>query len=660
MPRSEAMNTQQYLQVAMEWAQITSEYARVMRGQQGGMRKADVIREYNSIMPALYFRAGENEAEKAKIFHATLVLLHEAKDAGIRVEASMVQAYLQKCLAAGVEEQFLNGVLQRIFKGDLRLMYRVLGQEMTLTLYLEPMITSAKAFRADADDTFRQDQEKVEIAQAIIWGQDFLKQVPEPTAEQIAAQFDQYKDKLPNETPNGFGHKIPNRIRFQYLVANVADAEKLESVTDQEVKSFYETNKDRLYVVVDKPPPTPLAAPRPPSTPPTKPDAAKPAAESKDKAAGTAAKQDAKKLNAPEASPAAGEAPKPLAAASGQAAPKVVKPLALASGQEAPKPLAGPSGQEAPKPAKRYKPFEEVRDAIRKNLLTEKARKRCLDKANEALQELLRTPRLGFDNVADGVVLKSYESKGFISQMQLYEMPGIGQAGYQPTADMTKRDPLVLLAFAIDPFTKEPKVYLSRPFNGVLTDFVNNCYVFRVTAVDPAHVPPSLDEVKPQAIEDLKKEAAYTLAEKRADEVLALAAQKGLPDVIKEQKLDTAGAQQYPLTRRGVKLGDPTARAVFTALDEGRKLGKVDSAFLDRVIVFQIEKVTPPDQEMYKAFRRNVASQAIKTEQDSQYWRMTDPDMLLRRSGFVATKEQLRPREKGQPQEEEPPPPADY
>lgn len=87
---------------------------------------------------------------------------------------------------------------------------------------------------------------------------DFLDQVKEPTDEQVRELYEQYKNnvvridpstELPVSTP---GFMVPQKIRFQYLEANY-DAvlqEMMAKVTDQEIATFYEENKD-LFIRAD-------------------------------------------------------------------------------------------------------------------------------------------------------------------------------------------------------------------------------------------------------------------------------------------------------------------------------------------------------------------------------------------------------------------------
>jgi len=682
--RYEALMARANLEAGERYGEMFRAYAQLARTQgiPDADRKLAVLGEYTSVMSVRYLMAKSDEKEREKVFHATLVLLQEAKEAGVRVTPGMVQAYLNRVQAAGVEMWFWERVFQHAFKNSQALMLSALQQEMTISLYMRPLAGGAKVLPEDVDKTFLQDEEKIEYDQAIIRTSDFLKDVPEPTDEkEIAAQFEEYKGKLPDETPSGFGYRVPDRIKFSYLEARVDEASKSVEVTEQEIKDYYETNKDQLFeekagtepaktpgtkpvekplvpLPVPEPAPAPgsqgtsgsgSAAPQPPAggASPASGDGAK---GTEDKATGSGAAEEAKKLNAPQDEAATTGRLTDAPAATGEAAPQPEPPAApTPPAQPSPElsplpqpPLAAPlsglpapqpplSGLPAPAPAKKYQPLEQVRDQIRSKLIYQEAAKRCLDKSQQALEDLMRQPRLELENVADGQYLKAYESKGFVSRQDVFAM-SIGSAGVQRGPQVFDREPFGSIAFSIAPLEREPKIFLNRPV-GVLTSFMGDCYVFKVTAVEPAHEPASLAVVRSKVIEDLKKKAAYKLAQQRATEVLSMAKEKGLSTVVKELTLD-AGGKEFPVTRRAVQYGNPVAATVFEVFEDGGKLGKVDSAAYDRVVVFEIKNVQHPAESLYRRNRRNVASQTVKTGQDELFWRLSDPNALLRDSNF--------------------------
>lgn len=78
----------------------------------------------------------------------------------------------------------------------------------------------------------------------------FVAEVPDPAEDKLKAYFEKYKDNYPDMT-TGFhpGFKQPRRVRLQMLEAKYETAEKLvQPVTAEEVKDYYEQNKDQLFL----------------------------------------------------------------------------------------------------------------------------------------------------------------------------------------------------------------------------------------------------------------------------------------------------------------------------------------------------------------------------------------------------------------------------
>ncbi len=126
----------------------------------------------------------------------------------------------------------------------------------------------------------------------------------------------------------------------------------------------------------------------------------------------------------------------------------------------------------------------------------------------------------------------------------LAALPGIGSAAFQP-ANQQNAIPFPVLATQVRELVElTPKDTLGRLSlqAGVegpdLQDEQGNFYMYRVTRVDKSHEPASVDEVRPQVIEDLKKfinyqridRAAHDLADAaRGADLTSLAGLKSIP-----------------------------------------------------------------------------------------------------------------------------------
>lgn len=79
------------------------------------------------------------------------------------------------------------------------------------------------------------------------------KSGPPANKEQLIEHFDKYKNFFPGEVsgeenPYGFGYKLPDRARLEYIAIKVEDLKPIVAPpTQQETEEYYETNRQRQF-----------------------------------------------------------------------------------------------------------------------------------------------------------------------------------------------------------------------------------------------------------------------------------------------------------------------------------------------------------------------------------------------------------------------------
>jgi hypothetical protein len=69
-------------------------------------------------------------------------------------------------------------------------------------------------------------------------------QVKDPSEEELKALFEKYKGELPNPVSPEPGFRIPHKIEVQYFMADIAKFSDPAAITDEEIQSAYEKNRD--------------------------------------------------------------------------------------------------------------------------------------------------------------------------------------------------------------------------------------------------------------------------------------------------------------------------------------------------------------------------------------------------------------------------------
>ncbi len=656
---------------------------------------------YASPMPGWFATVGGTTEgklpeEAVEVFHATAILLKEAEMAGVVVTDEMARAHRDQWRRAGVKDGIINGLTRACFfpsnmqdrpvSPELLEQHLIpaIRQEMVLSIYLSNLMSSGKAFEEDVDEMFRLRMERAEIRKVDLRTKSYLSKVDEPSEEAIQTHFEQYKDRLAEKTENLFGCKIPNRVKFEYLKLKVDSFKADVQVTDEEIRKYYDQNKDPRYVIEeedqedkqeqekekegaedareeDQPKAEPPAGDKEGKEPEDKPGKDTPAGDEDEKAqdgGGAGASTDVTESKAEPAEARSEESPpKEQPASTGEAAakdePAPGEPAEPGEPATAEQPAEGETAdtekpEEKPEPERKFKPLEEVRDSIKSALLDEKAMAACRDKAEEVYRQLLLRPQLSLESMADGKYVAYRPAGKLYSQEDIrLKLLGIGNS-YMPSSDPQAWRPIFFsdLVFRIEPFADDAEIFKGRP-RGILADEPGNCYIFVVTDVAEAEVPATVDPVRHKVVQDLKKEAAYKLAEEEAEALLALAKDKGLEEAVKEKDLKVAitpGTIRRPF--EGYE--DPMAIEVFKAVDTSELRGQVGTAKLSRVTVFEIKNVVRVSDTEYKQSRPWVTGQTVRLSRQTLLRKLIDPDRLMKRSGFVDVTE---PDEGDKPQD---------
>jgi peptidyl-prolyl cis-trans isomerase D len=126
-----------------------------------------------------------------------------------------------------------------------------------------PMVTPFDVFQS-----YRDEKERVSAKLVEIPVERFLSKVPEPSASEIQAFYDQYKDVLPDPSRDTPGFKVPRQIQVEILSIDGRALEESirNSLTDAELRTAYENQKSQFEVPSELP--KDLFAGKPELTPP--------------------------------------------------------------------------------------------------------------------------------------------------------------------------------------------------------------------------------------------------------------------------------------------------------------------------------------------------------------------------------------------------------
>ncbi len=197
-----------------------------------------------------------------------VILEHEADRLGIPATVEMGRDWLKQITNNRMTSELFEALLKRLNTqvSGTQLLLDVANQVRlanTRQLLGPPLVTPFEIFQA-----YKDQNEKVGAKLVEIPIDKFLAQAPEPTDAEVQAEYDRYKEELPDPARETPGFKIPRQIQLEILsVDGNALARGLkDKLTEAELKTAYENRKSEFKVRSELP--DDLFAGQPDLTPP--------------------------------------------------------------------------------------------------------------------------------------------------------------------------------------------------------------------------------------------------------------------------------------------------------------------------------------------------------------------------------------------------------
>jgi hypothetical protein len=197
-----------------------------------------------------------------------LILQHEADRLGIPATPEMGREWLKKKtndrMTRGMFEALLGRFNNRVSGEQL---LTDIANQVRLAKVQEllgyPVVTPFDVFRAYRDQNERVSAKIVEVPV-----EKFLAEVPDPSPEDVQAEYQKYKDVLPDPSRETPGFKVPRQIQVEILSidGNALARGLKDKLTEAELKAAYEARKSEFQERSELP--NDLFAGQPELTPP--------------------------------------------------------------------------------------------------------------------------------------------------------------------------------------------------------------------------------------------------------------------------------------------------------------------------------------------------------------------------------------------------------
>lgn len=201
------------------------------------------------------------------------LLQADAHKMGIRVSDERVNEYLKQVMQGRLTKSDYEECLReaRLGKNEL---FDLLKEELSIQLvmeltkppsYLPPIPQGFAQFIRESPQAMSYMQptpyqlwsiyQKLNVKGSLLAvavpTRDFTTKVGEPTEIELTAFFDKFKGRMWNEESQP-GFLLPPRVQLAYVTADFEKFEKGPDPTDEEVRQYYEANKDRYRAPMPK------------------------------------------------------------------------------------------------------------------------------------------------------------------------------------------------------------------------------------------------------------------------------------------------------------------------------------------------------------------------------------------------------------------------
>lgn len=186
-----------------------------------------------------------------------ILLNHEVEQAGIKVANEEVGRLLGRVIPQMFDGRTYSQMIGSIVKRQgipQEHILAIYGKLLAVWQYALMVSSSQDITSSQVRHMASWDNETITAEFVRVDTASFARTLPEArTSEgEISAHFDKYKSvfagQISQENPYGFGYKLPDMVRLEYMAIKVDDISKIVTPpTAEEAEQYYERNRERLY-----------------------------------------------------------------------------------------------------------------------------------------------------------------------------------------------------------------------------------------------------------------------------------------------------------------------------------------------------------------------------------------------------------------------------
>lgn len=138
----------------------------------------------------------------------------------------------------------------------------MLGELIRTTL--EPVAGAPRISAPLLERVVTEAESQVTIDGLLVRSDRYLDEVPEPSEADMRALYDAYRDQpegAASTSPHGFGYRIPDRVKIEYLVFDAAKVRQSVTIDDLDAVAYYDANPQEFQTPGEGDDPQPVTQP---------------------------------------------------------------------------------------------------------------------------------------------------------------------------------------------------------------------------------------------------------------------------------------------------------------------------------------------------------------------------------------------------------------
>jgi hypothetical protein len=510
------------------------------------------------------------------------LLALEAERAGIEVSDQEIDDQL-KNFPADFMEQLRTRF--RIIPAELR---RAIRRQLSIEKNGRRVSSAAVPSEAEIRHYVKDTEDKAKVRLIALDAEKFIDEKEPVSTEEVAAQFERYKDQDPGKSEDGYGYRYSPRVKLQYIVAQIPVIAPRMEISQEAIRSTWKANKAKYKKVIYVDPPTSAPASAPTTGPTTQPEKPKPVPQTVEKSFSEAQADVERELRQKAAQQAADQALRKIQAQ-----------------------LQRPWLDEKTDPKTGFKPIPEAA----KDPAAMKAASERFSGEFKIPMEYGETPLVTKDELAKLKMISGATLEGGkgVESVRIEEYAFHVPPFFVPSEATDATPSLQLFQVPDVPLTVSSFQFAGGAFEATVQKLV----LFRVVESHESSAPASLDEVRAVVERDVRLMKAFKRAEPSANELFAAGRRLGLEPAfglfteLREKR--GAAVTTPPPFARLAKQNDPRLREKILSdeptLEPPNVPGVgVSKPFVDACFEMTSDDWRPPQMETPKSERIDAAT----------------------------------------------------